>query len=55
MKTLNRYTEAVNYLAQYVENTAKDLCENNQKLLDIPSKLDYCLDVLKSNENYLGD
>lgn len=51
----NRYTAAVNYIEQFINAVAEELCKDNEKLADMPAKLDYSIDILKAQPSYKGE
>lgn len=51
---INKYTAAVMYLADYIEAT-KNLVQNNKVLDGMEDELEYCLNVLRSNNEYKNE
>jgi len=52
---LNLYTQAVNYIEEYLDLTKPFLNEGEQQFPEVEGKLEYCLKLLKKNDEYQGE
>ena len=52
---MNLYTQAVDYIENYLNVTKPLLNEGDQQFPEVEGKLEFCVRLLKKNEEYQGD
>lgn len=52
---MNKYTQAVKYLSEYLELVSPLLNEGERQFPEVESKLEYCLNILRDSPDYQGE